>query len=320
MKEKITDTVAVDLTLEDLKSMGLALGEAKLLKKKLDALSSHTVSSPLAPAPTVSEGGGGGLAGGGGPPCTLDASILSPFISRVMSADDEDLDLRSPIEGLEKQPLVTFAEACAIPTLVAAIPELPKYAFLAAKAGKQKFAKLGSALGLTADEFAMVYLYSMECGFYKHLNTELRDRNRAVLVASYFPALRLLLSAVNKLPKVKTTVYRGVKKSLLDKYTSQAEIDPNIFWWAFSSTTSSIEVLHNDLFCGTTGERTIFRIRVFSGVDISALSCISAEKEILLLPCCCFDILKVENLHAVAPGLVMIDLEEVDSPFSLTHV
>jgi hypothetical protein len=114
------------------------------------------------------------------------------------------------------------------------------YAFLAAKAGKQKFAKLGPTLGLTADEFAVVYLcgapsprpcagcrlssppstcrsYSMECGFYKHLNTELRDRNRAVLVASYFPALCLLLSALNKLPKVETTVYRGVKKSLLDK-------------------------------------------------------------------------------------------------------
>ena len=57
----------------------------------------------------------------------------------------------------------------------------------------------------------------MESDFYKRLNTELRDRNRAVLVASYFPALRLLLSAVNKLPKVKTTVYRGVKKSLLVK-------------------------------------------------------------------------------------------------------
>ncbi len=57
----------------------------------------------------------------------------------------------------------------------------------------------------------------MECGFYKHLNTELRNRNRAVLVAAYFPALRLLLSAIKKLPKVETTVYRGVKKSLLDK-------------------------------------------------------------------------------------------------------
>ena len=57
-----------------------------------------------------------------------------------------------------------------------------------------------------------------------------------------------------------------------------------------------------------------------------------------MLPCCCFDIVKVgapravaarmlassvlqvENLHAVAPGLVMIDLEEMDSPFSLTGV
>jgi hypothetical protein len=27
---------------------------------------------------------------------------------------------------------------------------------------------------------------------------------------------------------------------------------------------------------------------------------------------------QVENLHAVAPGLLMIDLEEVDSPFSLS--
>ena len=59
--------------------------------------------------------------------------------------------------------------------------------------------------------------YSMECGFYKRLNTELRDRNRALLIQAFFPALRLLLSAINKLPKVKTTVYRGVKKSLLDK-------------------------------------------------------------------------------------------------------
>jgi hypothetical protein len=54
---------------------------------------------------------------------------------------------------------------------------------------------------------ARSYRYSMESDFYKRTNTELRDRNRAVLVASCFPALRLLLSAVNKLPKVKTTVY-----------------------------------------------------------------------------------------------------------------
>jgi hypothetical protein len=32
-KEKITDKVAVDLTVEELNSIGLALGEAKLCKK-----------------------------------------------------------------------------------------------------------------------------------------------------------------------------------------------------------------------------------------------------------------------------------------------
>ena len=48
-------------------------------------------------------GGGAATATSSSPPLylpspALDASILSPFISRVMSADDEDLELRNPIE------------------------------------------------------------------------------------------------------------------------------------------------------------------------------------------------------------------------------
>jgi hypothetical protein len=118
-KEKITDKVAVDLSVEELKSIGLAFGEAKLFKKELDALASPAASSLSAPASSLAAGGatagtpalGGGGGGGGAaaaalssspplssPSLALDASILSPFISRVMSADDEDLDLRSPIE------------------------------------------------------------------------------------------------------------------------------------------------------------------------------------------------------------------------------
>ena len=114
-KEKITDKVAVDLTVEELKSIGLALGEAKLCKKELDKLASPATSSLLAPSSSQAAGGtkavvpalGGGAAAAAtssSPPLSspspaLDASILSPFISRVMSADDEDLDLRSPIEA-----------------------------------------------------------------------------------------------------------------------------------------------------------------------------------------------------------------------------
>jgi hypothetical protein len=106
------------MTVEELKNMGLTFGNAKLLKKGIDALaassSSATVSSLAA-----AKGGGGGAGGGGGggaaaavggggaassssslssSSLALVASELAPFISRVMDADDEDLDLRSPIE------------------------------------------------------------------------------------------------------------------------------------------------------------------------------------------------------------------------------
>ena len=116
-KEKITDKVAVDLSIEELKNMGLALGEAKLFKQEIDAIASPAASSLSATASSLAAGGataaGVPALGGGGaaaaaahssslplssPSPALDASILSPFISRVMNADDEDLDLRSCIE------------------------------------------------------------------------------------------------------------------------------------------------------------------------------------------------------------------------------
>ena len=117
------------MTLEDLKSIGLAFGEAKLLKKELEALASPAAPSLPATTSSLAAAGGGAGAGvpaaGGGaavassspplssPSLTLDATILSPFISRVMSADDEDLDLRSPIEVRSPRrstelPCVTF--------------------------------------------------------------------------------------------------------------------------------------------------------------------------------------------------------------------
>jgi len=99
------------MTVEELKNMGLTFGNAKLLKKGIDALaassSSATVSS-LAAGGGGGAGGGAAAVGGGGAASSssslsssslaLVASELAPFISRVMDADDEDLDLRSPIE------------------------------------------------------------------------------------------------------------------------------------------------------------------------------------------------------------------------------
>jgi hypothetical protein len=115
------DEVIGDLTKEDLAKAGFVTGNAvKFLKAFAAASSAASVAGSggavaVHVAPSLAAGGakaGVPALGGGGaaaatsssPPLSspspaLDASILSPFISRVMSADDEDLDLRSPIEA-----------------------------------------------------------------------------------------------------------------------------------------------------------------------------------------------------------------------------
>ena len=114
------DEIIGDLTKEDLAKAGFVTGNAvKFLKAFAAASSAPSVAggggtAAVHVAPTIAAGGtkavvpalGGGAAAAtsSSPPLSspapaLDASILSPFISRVMSADDEDLDLRSPIEA-----------------------------------------------------------------------------------------------------------------------------------------------------------------------------------------------------------------------------
>ncbi|MDP4953644.1 MAG: hypothetical protein NWQ53_08370, partial [Flavobacteriales bacterium] len=49
-KEKVSDEVMCDLTVEDLKSLGLSLGQARLFKKEAEAAAAAQLSPPLAPA------------------------------------------------------------------------------------------------------------------------------------------------------------------------------------------------------------------------------------------------------------------------------
>ena len=65
-----------------------------------------------------------------------------------------------------------------------------------------------------------------------------------------------------------------------DKYTE----DDDVVWWAFSSATASLKVLESAQFCGKTGLRTIFSIKVHRAVDIQRYSAVGAENERLILP------------------------------------
>ncbi|CAF4877296.1 unnamed protein product, partial [Rotaria magnacalcarata] len=180
-----------------------------------------------------------------------------------------------PIEGYEKKPLVTLEEA--VEPIVEYVPDVRRRVYFA----KTKCAELSPG-ELSIDEAASITLYSMEwqpqdkC-LYHVLNKTLRNENRQKLTP-WFLFLKLILTALGHLPSMARTVYRGVKKDIRHEYPEGR----TLVWWGFSSCTSKLSVLQNELFLGRTGPRTFFTIECDSGKDIRKYSCYQAEDEILL--------------------------------------
>jgi len=138
--------------------------------------------------------------------------------------------------------------------------------------------------GLTSAEIAAINLYTQgwippENSLYAILNARLRDRDRE-LVKPFFLYLRLFLSAINKLPKLTIPLYRGVKKDLSVDYKQGRKL----YWWGFSSCTTSMAVLQSELFLGKTGDRTMFCLSKSWGVSIQRYSMYNTESEVLVPP------------------------------------
>jgi hypothetical protein len=91
--------------------------------------------------------------------------------------------------------------------------------------------------------------------------------------------------------------------------------DKTFIWWAFSSCSSSIEVLEQ--FLGQTGHRTIFNIECDSAKDISQHSFYQSENEVLMYPARQFQVVSSLN-----PGnqLRIIHLKEIQPPFPLIYI
>ena len=210
-----------------------------------------------------------------------------------------------PIAGFEDMPPVTLEEA--VVPLVDQLPRIQTYVHVA----KSRYDPQSSN-GLTVDQAASIILYTMEwepqnqC-LYVVLNTALRTEDRRKL-KPWFSYLKLMLTALSKLPSSSRRVYRGVKKDLSGEYTKGEQL----LWWAFSSCTLSVETLENEQFLGKTGVRTLFSIECTSGKDISPYSYFAAEEEILLPPARQFRVVACLQLGT---DLHMIQLKEIDSPF-----
>ncbi|SCF06812.1 Uracil DNA glycosylase [Micromonospora viridifaciens] len=244
--------------------------------------------------------------GGGADPDTADrmgAFIASTmelhklYLERLASVKDEGLVLLA-ITGVSDTPLMDFRAAVA--PVAALLSGLDWHVEQAYRFGEKQAEAVAG--GPSADEVAALYLYTCESAFYREINATLRhpDRNRIV---PYLPYLRLLFSAVSRLPARREPLWRGVSLDLRAQYP----LGRTVTWWGVSSCTSELNVAR--AFLGHRGKRTLFEVRPVRAVGIRRFSAFTGEEEFILAP---GTQLKVTEVTAERSGLCTVRLAELD--------
>ena len=212
------------------------------------------------------------------------------FVSNILpQLQDTNCNLQSIYEGLPILPLDKVVES--VLSLVLGVTGYVSTA-------KQKCNR--DVTGLTWDESAAIYLYTIPGPLFAGLNTALRNPDRQLL-RPWLPYLKLLTKALKKLPDTKATVWRGVN------YDSTLHfVDNGVYtWWGITSCSKSVNIVK--AFIGESG--TLFTIETVHGKDITKFSAISDEEEVVLLPATRVRA-KSEPAHFLA-RLFVIHLEEI---------
>jgi len=176
-----------------------------------------------------------------------------------------------PIYGYRSEELVSIEKA--LEPIKPKIDELPYYIKIA-----KKSCCFPSEHGLSKDQSAAVYIYTMEWGdttLYRVLNQALRSEDRKALKI-WFPYLKLFDTALDKLPIVKEVIWRGVP---LD--TGKNFIKDQIFtWWSINSCSLSVNIIKD--FLGNDKNSTLFLIEAINGRKVSGYTEFETEDEVIL--------------------------------------
>ncbi|MEU7133436.1 ADP-ribosyltransferase domain-containing protein [Streptomyces sp. NPDC046261] len=218
------------------------------------------------------------------------------YLERLASVKDEGLVLPA-ITGVFDTPLMDFQDAVSPVTKL--LSHLDRHVKMSHEFGKRRADE--AAGGLSADAIAALYLYTCESAFYREINAVLRSPDRAALVP-YLPYLRLLFSAVSRLPVRTEPLWRGVSLDLRAQYP----LGRTVTWWGVSSCTSNPSVAR--AFLGGRGKRTLFEVVPARAVGISSFSAFTGEEEFILSP---GTQLKVTDVKAERGGLCTVKLTEL---------
>jgi hypothetical protein len=176
-----------------------------------------------------------------------------------------------PVYGFRSQKLVPIETA--LESITSQIDELPYYIKIA-----KKHCHFPSEHKRTKDESAAVYIYTMEwdeTSLYRMLNKALRSENRQALKI-WFPYLKLFDTALEKLPKVKEVVWRGVSLDIGKNFTENQLLT----WWSINSCSSSVNVIKD--FLGNGKNSTLFLIEAMNGKKVRGYTEHESENEIIL--------------------------------------
>lgn len=208
----------------------------------------------------------------------------------------------SPLLGYSQEPLLPLAEACE--PLVPIVHEIQSYAAVALVMTANE-----PADNLTRDESAAIRLYTMQWrtgyrSLYLSLNRTLKSCDRDAL-KPWFKYLKLLLTALAKIPCcAPQAVWRGVRSNISHELPKNSDV----LWWTFSSCTTKLDILTNNLYLGQDGARTLLNIEILNGRNIAAHSCFKDENEILMLP---GTKMKVQAHLTQQSGLHIIHLKQI---------
>lgn len=214
------------------------------------------------------------------------------YLERLASVKDEGLVLPA-ITGVFDTPLMDFREAIAPAAKV--LSGLDWHVEQSHRFGQKQ------AGALSADEVAALYLYTCESAFYRQINATLRNADRSRIVP-YLPYLRLLFSAVSRLPARTEPLWRGVSLDLRAQYP----LGQTVTWWGVSSCTSKLGVAQ--AFMGGRGKRTLFEVTPVRAVGIRRFSAFTGEEEFILAP---GTQLEVTDVKAERGGLCTVKLSEL---------
>lgn len=215
----------------------------------------------------------------------------------------ESAEVLTIIKGYTSEPLVSLETA--VKPLISLLPEIERHAYAAKKKCK------AHADGLTQDQSASIMLYTMrwepvnEC-----LNTILTktlQSKDSEKVKPWFSYLKLLFTALSRLPHKQQTVYLETKSDSSETFSNDQVVD----WWCFNICAPSIDALQSREFFSETSTRTIFIIDCYSCKDIHNHSNAPTTDKVLLPPAQ----FKVVNCLDNGNGFQKIQLKEMKPLF-----